>query len=397
VAGAAWIGTSFYFNWLNHGLRPPGTPRPGVSGELWSVHGGGFYQVEKYSVAPDRLPSRLHWFKWEAYATWLSGAALLVLIYYLESGYLLAPASGIDRGTAIGIGVATIVGGWLVYDSLCRSPLARRPTALAVVLLGVVLAVGIGLSRTLSPRAAFIHLGAMIGTWMAANVFFVIIPGQRAMVRAMEAGRPPDPDRGRRGALRSLHNNYLTLPVLFFMVSVHYPVVYASPRSWIVLLAVLLAGPAIRHFYNLRHAGRPVAWLLPTAVAGMLLAAFLAAPSRDARPVATTPDPGGPTVTDRVAEAILEDRCAPCHSVRPTHPTAPVAPLGVLLDTPAQARSLGERVATQVESGVMPLGNLTGMTPEERAVLLRWLRQEPFTGARGDGRLGPDRPSFGGN
>jgi uncharacterized membrane protein len=397
VAGAAWIGTSFYFNWLNHALRPPGTPRPGVSGELWSVHGGGFYQVEKYAIAPDRLPSHLHWFKWEAYATWLSGAALLVLIYYLESGYLLAPTAGSGQAMAVAIGVATIAGGWLAYDLLCRSPLSRRPAILGVVLLAVVLAVGIALPRVLSPRAAFLHLGAMLGTWMAANVFFVIIPGQRAMVRAMEAGRPPDPDRGRRGALRSLHNNYLTLPVLFFMVSVHYPVVYASPRSWIVLLAVLLAGPAIRHFYNLRHAGRPVAWLLPTAAAGMLLAAFLAAPSRDARPVATTPDPGGPTVTDRVAEAILEDRCAPCHSDRPTHPTAPVAPLGVLLDTPAQARSLGERVATQVESGVMPLGNLTGMTPEERAVLLRWLRQEPFTGARGDGRLGPDRPSFGGN
>jgi uncharacterized membrane protein len=397
VAGAAWIGTSFYFNWLNHRLRPPGTPRPGVSGELWSIHGGGFYQVEKYSVAPDRLPSHLHWFKWEAYATWLSGAALLVLIYYLESGYLLGSASEIGRGTAIGIGVATIAGGWLVYDLLCRSPLSRRPALLGAVLLAVVLAVGVGLPRVLSPRAAFIHLGAMIGTWMAANVFFVIIPGQRAMVRAMEAGRPPDPERGRRGALRSLHNNYLTLPVLFFMVSVHYPVVYASPRSWIVLLAVLLAGPAIRHYYNLRHSGRRAAWLLPAALAGLLLAAFLAAPSPDARSIAGTAEPAGPGVADGVAEAILEARCAPCHSDRPTHPTAPVAPLGVVLDTPAQARNLGERVADQVESGVMPLGNLTGMTPEERAVLLRWLREEPFTGGGGDGRLGPNRPSPGGN
>ena len=397
MAGAAWIGTSFYFNWLNHRLRPPGTPRPGVSGELWSVHGGGFYQVEKYSIAPDRLPSQLHWFKWEAYATWLSGAALLVLIYYLESGYLLGPATGIGRGAAIGIGVGTIVGGWLVYDLLCRSPLSRRPVLLGLVLLAVVLVVGVALPRVLSPRAAFIHLGAMIGTWMAANVFFVIIPGQRAMVRAMEAGRPPDPERGRRGALRSLHNNYLTLPVLFFMVSVHYPVVYATPRSWIVLLAVLLAGPAIRHFYNLRHSGRPAAWLLPAAVAGILLAAFLAAPSPNARPVAGAGDPAGPGVADGVAEAILEARCTPCHSDRPTHPTAPVAPLGVLLDTPAQARALAERMAIQVETGLMPLGNLTGMTPEERAVLLRWLRQEPFTGGGGDRRLGPNRPSLGGN
>ncbi|MGH7549476.1 MAG: urate hydroxylase PuuD [Gemmatimonadota bacterium] len=380
IAGAAWIGTSFYFNWLHHSLRPPETPRPGVAGELWSVHGGSFYQVGKYAVAPERLPGRLHWFKWEAYATWLSGAALLVLIYYMETGYLLDPTgASLGRGAAVALGVAAIAGGWLAYDLLCRSPLSRRPAILAAVLLGLVMGVAYGLHQMLSPRAAFIHVGAMLGTWMAANVFFVIIPGQRAMVRAMEAGETPDPERGRRGALRSLHNNYLTLPVIFLMVSVHYPVAYASPRAWLVLLAVLAVGPVMRHYYNMRHRGRHVAWLLPATLAALVAVALIATPAREpAAPTSSSASSGSaPRVTDGIAEAILEARCAPCHSLRPTHPTAPVAPLGVVLDEPAQARALAERVTVTVESGTMPLGNLTGMTPEERAVLLRWLRQSP--------------------
>ncbi len=379
IAGAAWIGTSFYFNWLNHSLRPPETSRPGVSGELWSVHGGGFYQVGKYAVAPERLPGRLHWFRWEAYTTWLSGAALLVLIYYLGSGYLLDPTgASVGRGAGVALGVAAIVGGWLAYELLCRSPLSRRPALLAAILLGLVMAIAYGLHQAMSPRAAFIHVGAMLGTWMAANVFFVIIPGQRAMVRAMEAGETPDPERGRRGALRSLHNNYLTLPVLFLMVSIHSPVAYASPRAWLVLLVVLAAGPVVRHYYNLRHRGRRVAWLLPAALAALVAVALVATPAREPiEPVRPTAMSGAPRVADGIAAAILEARCVACHSVRPTHPTAPVAPLGVILDEPAQARALAERVTVAVESGTMPLGNLTGMTPEERAVLLRWLRQSP--------------------
>lgn len=233
--------------------------------------------------------------------------------------------------------------------------------------------IGYGLHLALSPRAAFIHLGAMLGTWMAANVFFVIIPGQRAMVRAMEAGRPPDPERGRSGALRSLHNNYLTLPVLFLMVSVHYPVAYAGPRAWLVLLAVLTVGPVLRHYYNLRHRGRHRAWLLPVGLAGLIAVAWVATPARGPGRGGSAEREGAPRVADGVAAAILEARCAPCHSVRPTHPTAPIAPLGVILEEPAQARAMAERVRITVETGTMPLGNLTGMTPEERAVLLRWL------------------------
>lgn len=331
-------------------------------------------------MAPEHLPDRLHWFKWEAYTTWLSGAALLVLIYYMESGYLV-PATGASVGRAAGavIGVAVIVGGWVAYDLLCRSPLSRRPAILSVVLLGLVMVITHGLLQALSPRAAFIHVGAMLGTWMAANVFFVIIPGQRAMVRAMEAGETPDPDRGRRGALRSLHNNYLTLPVLFLMVSVHYPVSYAGPRAWLVILAVLAVGPVVRHYYNLRHRGRYVAWLLPVALAVLAIAALVATPARERGISADSTASSGnaPRVTDGIAEAILDVRCVPCHSSRPTHPSATVAPFGVLLDEPAQARSLAGRVAVTVQSETMPLGNVTGMTPEERALLLRWLHQSP--------------------
>ena len=338
------------------------------------MHGGGFYQVGKYAVAPERLPDRLHWFKWEAYTTWLSGVALLVLIYYLESGYLLDPSRpGVGRGTAIGIGIATILGGWLIYDLLCRSPLSRKPALLGGILLVFVMAVGYGLHRTLSPRAAFIHVGEMLGTWMAANVFFVIIPGQQAMVRSMEAGHPPDPERGRRGAQRSLHNNYLTLPVLFFMVSIHYPVAYASPRAWLILLAVLAVGPVLRHYYNLRHRGRPRPWLLPVGLAALIAVALMATPTREADHTAAGDDGNAPRVADEVAAAILETRCVPCHSSHPTHPVAPVAPLGVVLETPEQARARADRVAITVETGTMPFGNLTGMTPEEREVLLRWL------------------------
>ena len=250
---------------------------------------------------------------------------------------------------------------------------------LGTVLLLLTLGVAYGLQLALSPRAAFIHVGALLGTWMAANVFFVIIPGQRAMVRAMEAGRDPDPERGRQGALRSLHNNYLTLPVLFLMVSVHYPVAYAGPRAWLVLLAVLALGPVLRHYYNLRHRGRHLAWLLPVALGGLVAVAIVATPVRDPRTSFDPPGAAGkgPQVADGIAEAILEARCVPCHSSRPTHPTTTVAPLGVVLDDPVQSRALAGSVTAVVEAGTMALGNQTGMTEEERSLILRWLEQSP--------------------
>jgi len=252
ITGVAWIGTSFYFNWLNGRLEPPGKPEFGVAGELWSVHGGGFYRVVKYTVAPGELPRTLHWFKWEAYATWLTGLGLLVLVYYLSAASFLVPSEGAparpSAGAAIALGVGTLVVSWLVYDALCRSPLASRPLVLGATLLSLGTALAWELSRLLSARAAYIHVGAAIGTIMAANVLMVIIPAQQEMVAALRAGRTPDAARGKQGALRSLHNNYLTLPVLFIMVSSHYPGTYGHPLNWAILAGLALVGVMTRHW-----------------------------------------------------------------------------------------------------------------------------------------------------
>ncbi len=381
IAGAAWIGTSFYFNWLNDSLRPSSETQSGVSGELWSVHGGGFYQVSKYDVAPERLPEKLHWFKWEAYFTWITGFLLLVMIYYLGSGaFLLDPrVSQIGRGAAIVVGLVTLFGGWVVYNALCRSPLGKRPVLLAAVLFAFAVLVAYALSKTLSPRAAYMHVGAMLGTWMAANVSSVIIPSQRAMVRAMADGTPPDAEKGKQAALRSLHNNYLTLPVLYVMVSNHYPVTYAHSRGWLILAAMFAVGVAARHYYNLRHRGRHVAWLLPAAALGVLGLAITTAPDTSVRDRSAVGG-RGERAAYPVVRVILEQRCVTCHSANPTHPTvAGVAPLGVELDTDQQAVTHAERIARAIESGIMPLGNLTGMTQEERDLVVRWVNEGAAT------------------
>ncbi len=376
IAGIAWIGTSFYFNWLNSRIAPPKRAEPGVAGELWSVHGGGFYRVTKYAVAPERLPPTLHWFKWEAYATWLSGFALLVLIYYVgASAFLLDPGvASIGPTTAIAIGLATLVVSWLVYDLLCRSPLGRRPVPFTVVLLLGGVALAWGLTQLFSARAAYVHVGAALGTIMAANVFRVIIPSQQDMVAALAQGRPPDAALGRQAALRSLHNNYLTLPVLFIMVSNHYPATYGHRLNWVILAGLALVGVATRHWFNLRNQGRRNVWLLPAAALGMLVLTLVTGPkSEPASAAATSPE------ADRVSFAdvrvIVAHRCAPCHSSAPTMVGLPTAPKGVLLDTPDEIRAHAPRILLfAVQTQTMPLGNLTGMTPDERELLGRWIR-----------------------
>ena len=373
ITGVSWIGTSFYFNWLNWRIAPPETPEPGVGGELWSVHGGGFYRVVKYSVAPARLPRTLHWFKWEAYATWWSGLSLLVLLYYVGAReYLLDPAvSSIGPAAAVALGVAAPLVCWLVYDLLCRSPIARRPAALA--LLGVVLVTALawGLGQLFSARAAYLHVGAALGTIMAANVFRVIIPAQRDMVAALSAGAVPDAARGRQGALRSLHNNYLTLPVLFVMVSNHYPATYGSRWGWAILAVLFVIGVLVRHWFNLRNAGRRNAWLLPAAVAGLVILAIVTAPGRTDGTAAD----GADAVAFADIRVVIAQRCAPCHSSAPTYPGMAAAPAGVMLDTPAQIQARAARIAERaVVQQTMPLGNVTGITGEERALLGRWVR-----------------------
>jgi len=374
ITGVAWIGTSFYFNWLNSRLAPPPPERrePGVAGELWSVHGGGFYRVVKYSVAPGELPRTLHWFKWEAYATWLTGFALLVLVYYLgAASFLVDPrVARLSPGVAVAVGVATLIVSWFVYDALCRSALGASPLALGATLFLLATALAWGLAQLLSPRAAYLHVGAAIGTIMAANVLMVIIPAQRDMVAALTAGRTPDAARGQQGALRSLHNNYLTLPVLFIMVSSHYPATYGHKLNWAILAGLAVIGVATRHWFNLRNQGRNNVWILPAAALALVALALVTAPQSG---------PGLPSVGSQASFAdvrvIIARRCAACHSSAPTTPGIPTAPLGVLLDTPDEIRANAPRIlAVAVDAQTMPLGNVTGMTPEERELVGRWIR-----------------------
>jgi uncharacterized membrane protein len=377
ITGVAWIGTSFYFNWLNARIAPAPDLPPGVGGELWSVHGGGFYRVLKYTVAPERLPATLHWFKWEAYATWLSGISLLVLLYYVGAReYLLdRSVSPIDARAGIAIGLSALILSWLIYDLLCRSPLGYRPLVLGALGLALVTLMAWGLGQFLSARAVYLHAGASLGTIMAANVFRVIIPAQREMVQAMTEGRTPDVARGRQAAMRSLHNNYLTLPVLFTMISNHYPATYGHPWAWVILTVLFVIGVLVRHWFNLRNLGRGrrSAWLLPAAALGLLvLAALTAPPPRAGRGAA----PGGDSaVSFAEVRVVIAHRCAPCHSSAPTYPGIPTAPAGVVFDTPEQIQSRAQRILERVvTTRTMPLGNLTGVTDAERELLGQWVR-----------------------
>jgi len=404
IAGVAWIGTSFYFNWLNDALEAPrprerapeGDPPEALEGEAWEVHGGGFYRAQKFSVKLGELPERLHWFRWEAYGTWISGFAMLVLVYYLGAEvYMVDPSvAGIGPNEAVGIGIGALVASWLVYDALCRSPLARRTGLFAAA--GFLLATGLafGLTRVLGSRAAYIHVGAALGTLMAANVFRVIIPAHHELVDALEEDREPDPAVGKHAAMRSRHNNYLTLPVLFIMVSHHYPGTYGHEHGWAILAAIFLIGAGTRHYFNLRNQGVEKRWILPAAAAGLIGLAFLTAPSGSGGegPAATAGagsgagggvgDVGGDVaaaVRDslfREARAVIERRCTPCHARRPGHRLFSSPPSGVLLETSAQIRARATQIRTQaVERRTMPLGNFTQMTDGEREVLDRWTRR----------------------
>ena len=368
IAAIAWIGASFYFIALDNHLRPPedeADNERGVGGEAWEIHGGGFYQVQKYRVAPRTLPEPLHWFKWEAYTTWLSGFALLIVLYYVNANTYLIDRSVADLRPwqAIGISVALLAAAWLVYDGLCR--LIPNDLALAAVLLVLVTLAAWGVSHLFSGRAEYIQIGAMLGTMMAGNVVFVIIPAHWELVRAKQAGREPDAAAGLRAKQRSIHNNYLTLPVVFTMISNHFPITYGHSYSWLILVALLVIGAWVRHFFNLRQTGRNAWWIPVTAalaIAGLAVAI---------RPHSSS---GGTAVPFTRIQAIVEARCVPCHSVRPTKVDS--APMGIVFDTPQQITaqaSLIEQVAVQTK--VMPLGNQTGMTQAERDALGAWINQ----------------------
>jgi uncharacterized membrane protein len=373
IAAIVWIGTSFYFVALDNHLSPPRDPRDadrGVGGESWEIHGGGFYRIEKFRVAPRTLPEPLHWFKWEAYTTWLSGFALFVVVYYVHaSSYLVDPSvAHLKSWEAILISAAGLAIAWVVYDVLCRL-LAGDDRVLALAVFGFVAVSAWGASQLLAPRAAYLEVGAMIGTMMVGNVFFVIIPAHWELIRAKQAGREPDPRWNARGKQRSVHNNYLTLPVVFAMLSNHLAFTYEHAHAWLVLVALMALGALVRHFFNLRHAGHTALWIPPTVLAGLAVVAFLIRPSSG--PSAST----GPPVSFAQANAVIRERCVPCHSQSPTQPGFASAPKGIRLDARPEIEAQASAIEQQaVVVKAMPLGNVTHMTEAERDLLARWLR-----------------------
>ena len=373
IAGVAWIGTSFYFIHLDLSLKHRSGLPEGVKGEAWQVHGGGFYHMLKYMVAPGDLPSHLTWFKWEAYATWLSGFALLVVVYYLGAELYLIDKSVLDMSatTAAVIAFGTLLVAWLGYEALCRSPLGKNETALALVGYVFLVALTYGFTHIFSGRGAFTQIGALIGTIMVANVFVVIIPNQKKIIAAMLAGQEPDPALGAAGKQRSVHNNYLTLPVVFLMISNHYPLLYATKYNWVIVAIVLAIGPAIRHFYNMRHEGKGDPWWAwGVAAAGMALVAWLSMAGPRAEKSGALP----PDVKFAAVEEIVMSRCSMCHMQEPVWAGIAHAPKDVRLDTPERIRTHARLIAVNaVHSNAMPPGNVTEMTDDERRTLAAWL------------------------
>jgi uncharacterized membrane protein len=360
VAGIAWIGASFYFIRLDLGLSPVyerADREEGVAGEYWGVHGGGFYHSQKYRVAPRVLPEPLHWFKWEAYTTWLSGFALLVLLYWADAKARLVDASvaDLEAWQAVALSAGLLAVGWLVYDVACR--LLRDDTSVAVTTALLVVGTAWSSGELFAARASYLQVGAVLGTIMAANVFLVIIPAHRELVRAKLEGREPDPAPGLRAKQRSVHNNYLTLPVVFTMIAGHAPFTFGSEHAWLVLLAIFAILVVVRHFFNLMHTGRMPLWLLGAAAAGAVAVALVLEPERV--------EPARQPPTDEAALSIAAERCQTCHS-------GVSAPAGVRLETVELLRANAAGIQRQVSTNAMPPGNVTEMTTAERETLIAW-------------------------
>ncbi|MBB3212548.1 putative membrane protein [Herbaspirillum sp. Sphag1AN] len=378
ITAIAWIGSSFYFVWLDNSLTRPEDPElleKGVGGELWAVHGGGFYNPQKYLLAPQKLPKHLHWFFWESYSTWLSGFALFSVLYLFNAGTFLVDRHVLEMtaSTAVFAALAYLVAGWLMYDLICRVFGDRKNGDRIVgllVTLYVVVAVWVA-CHVFSGRAAFLMTGASLATVMSANVLFWIIPGQRKMVAAMRAGQSPDPIHGKRGKQRSVHNTYFTLPVIFAMLSNHYSMTYSAPSNWLVLLLIMLAGVLIRQFFVLRHKDI-VKWQYPVA-AIVILAAVAAwiVPKSVLEPAAGNPNA---SVSFAQVQQVIQTRCIQCHAAKPT--LMPVPGKGIILDNQdgilQHAQDIYQQVVVQK---AMPLGNMTNITDEERALIGKWFEQ----------------------
>ena len=372
VAAIAWIGESFYFVALDNGLKKPNDPAlatRGVCGELWHVHGGGFYNMQKYIVAPPEMPDDLHWSKWPSYTTWMSGFALFTVLYLFSPSTYLIDTNVLAMGPAVAIAAAIgfLAAGWIVYDSLCRL-LGAKDRLLGICVGLFVLAAAWLTCHVFAGRAAYLIVGAMLATIMSANVFFVIIPGQRKMVDAMLEGEAPDPVYGKRGKQRSVHNTYFTLPVVFAMLSNHYAITYSHPYNWTILAIIMLAGALIRQFFVMRHRGQ-VLWYLPVAGAALFATALVLTLPRQIAPQAEAANAPKLGVAD--IAPVLRERCIACHSAHPTLMGS--APAGVMFDTPDEIARNAQRIYRQaVQSKAMPLGNVTHMTDEERQKIAAW-------------------------
>ena len=368
--GIAWIGASFYFVFLENALNRTENVRDELAGNLWAIHGGGFYYLEKYKTAPKLIPKHLHWFKYEAYFTWLSGFSLLFIVYYFNAkGFLIdTNVYAMSTGAAIATGIGSFVVAWLLYDTLCRTPLVKK--GIWFTLVGVIIVIGFAwfYCHVFSARAAYIHFGAMLGSIMVANVFFVIIPSQKEMVKAAREGRPLNPELGKHAGLRSLHNNYLTLPVLFVMVSNHFPSTFGFKYPWIILAAISLGSAGIKHWLNLREKGKYSVWVMPVSVLILLATAYVSAP----------PKPGEckENISFTEVNAIVQRRCITCHSATPTDDIIKTAPNGVMYDTPENIVKLKDKIMLRVViTKTMPQNNKTNMTPEERDLIRCWIEQ----------------------
>jgi len=388
ITAIAWIGSSFYFIALDLGLRQTPSLPPLAHGEEWQVHGGGFYHVQKYLVAPEMMPDHLTWFKWESYATWLTGFAMLVLVYYLGAElYLLDPAvADLAVWQAVLISLASLAGGWLIYDTICKSRFGDDNTRLMIGLYVILVAMSWGYTQVFSGRAALLHLGAFTATIMSANVFMIIMPNQRVVVADLKAGRKPDPKYGKIAKQRSTHNNYLTLPVIFLMLSNHYPLVFATPYNWLIASLVVLMGVTIRHWFNSKHArrGNPHWTWLVTVVLFLIIAWLSTATMRTAPGETALRGPAliyaSATGFDEVA-SIVEGRCSMCHAAEPVWDGMLWPPKGVVLETPSQIATEARRIYLQAGiSHAMPPGNLSYMEPAERALIVAWFRGAATSG-----------------
>lgn len=368
--GIAWIGASFYFVFLENALNRTKDVREELAGNLWAVHGGGFYYLEKYKVAPKQIPKDLHWFKYEAYFTWLSGFCLLFIVYYFNAKATLIDANVLKLSSwqAISIGIGSFVVAWVLYDLMCKATFIKSNTTFAII--GFALLVGFAYfyAHVFNARAAYIHFGAMIGSIMVGNVFFVIIPSQKAMVNAAKNGLPLNAQLGKNALKRSLHNNYFTLPVLFVMVSNHFPSTFGNEYNWAVLAAISLGAAGIKYWLNLKERGQYNVWILPVSVILLLAVAFVTAPAK--------PGECKSNISFVEVNAIVQKRCVQCHSSKPTDDVYTAAPNGVMYDTPDQIINLKDKIMQRVcVTKTMPQNNKTSMTPEERELLRCWIEQ----------------------